>query len=102
MTIDEYGAVGGVRINRGERSTRRKPAPVLLCAPQIPNELRLKYDRYGRNSATNRPSCGTDSSLFIQQFHDRFEKLVSKHVKEFYVVILSRRNEILCKATEGH
>jgi hypothetical protein len=25
---DEYGAVGGMRIGRGNRSTRRKPAPV--------------------------------------------------------------------------
>jgi hypothetical protein len=29
---DDYGAVGGMRIDRGNRSTRRKPAPVpLIC-----------------------------------------------------------------------
>jgi hypothetical protein len=28
---DDYGAVGGMRIGRGNRSTRRKPAPVPLC-----------------------------------------------------------------------
>jgi hypothetical protein len=32
---DDYGAVGGMRIGRGNRSTRRKPAPVPLCPPQI-------------------------------------------------------------------
>jgi hypothetical protein len=32
----DYGAVGGMRIGRGNRSTRRKPAPVSLCPPQIP------------------------------------------------------------------
>jgi hypothetical protein len=36
---DECGAVGGMRIGRGNRSTRRKPAPVPLCPPQIPHYL---------------------------------------------------------------
>jgi hypothetical protein len=35
----DYGAVGGMRIDRGNRSTRRKPAPVPLCPPQIPHDL---------------------------------------------------------------
>jgi hypothetical protein len=34
---DERGAVGGM-IGKGNRSTRRKPAPMLLCAPQIPHD----------------------------------------------------------------
>jgi hypothetical protein len=35
--IDEgdCGAVGGVKIGRGNRSTRGKPAPAPLCPPQI-------------------------------------------------------------------
>jgi hypothetical protein len=36
---DECGVVGGMRIGRGNRSTRRKPAPAKLCTPQIPHEL---------------------------------------------------------------
>jgi hypothetical protein len=36
---DECGAVGGMRIGRGNHSTRRKPAPVPLCPPQIPRDL---------------------------------------------------------------
>jgi hypothetical protein len=36
---DDYGAVGGMRIGRGNRSTRRKPALVPLCPPQIQYEL---------------------------------------------------------------
>jgi hypothetical protein len=36
---DDYGAVCGMRIGRGIRSTRRKPAPVPLCPPQIPHDL---------------------------------------------------------------
>jgi hypothetical protein len=30
---DDYGAVGGMMIGRGNLSTRRKPAPVPLCPP---------------------------------------------------------------------
>jgi hypothetical protein len=33
LDYDECGAVGGMRIGRGNRSTRRKPAPVALCPP---------------------------------------------------------------------
>jgi hypothetical protein len=39
MIDDDYGAVDGMRIGRGNRSTRRKPAPVPLCPPQIPHYL---------------------------------------------------------------
>jgi hypothetical protein len=33
---DYDGEIGGVMIDRGNRSTLRKPAPVPLCPPQIP------------------------------------------------------------------
>jgi hypothetical protein len=36
---DECGAGGGMRIGRGNRSTRRKPAQIQLCPPQIPHDL---------------------------------------------------------------
>jgi hypothetical protein len=36
---DECGAVGGMRIGKGNRSTRRKPAAVPLCQPKIPHDL---------------------------------------------------------------
>jgi hypothetical protein len=35
----DCGAFGGMRIGRGNRSTRRKPAPVPFCPPQIPHDL---------------------------------------------------------------
>jgi hypothetical protein len=31
------GEIGGMKIGRGKRSTRRKPAPAPLCTPQIPH-----------------------------------------------------------------
>jgi hypothetical protein len=39
MIDDECVAVGGVRIGTGNRSDRRKPAPLSLCPPQIPHDL---------------------------------------------------------------
>jgi hypothetical protein len=42
---DEYGAVGGMRIGRGNRSPRRKPAPVPGCPPQVLHDLALVRNR---------------------------------------------------------
>jgi hypothetical protein len=39
MIDDECGAVGEMRLGRGNRSTRKKPAPVLLGPPQLPHNL---------------------------------------------------------------
>jgi hypothetical protein len=38
--IDEgdCGAIGGMKIGRGNRSTRRKPTSAPLCPPQIPHD----------------------------------------------------------------
>jgi hypothetical protein len=36
------GEIGGMMIGRGNRSTRRKPAPVLLCPPQTPHAARTE------------------------------------------------------------
>jgi hypothetical protein len=42
-TPDDYddGEIGGM-IVRGNRSTRRKPAPVPLCPPQTPHAARTR------------------------------------------------------------
>jgi hypothetical protein len=37
----EYGEIGGM-IGRGNRSTRRKPAPVPLCPPQTAHSARMR------------------------------------------------------------
>jgi hypothetical protein len=36
--IDDCEEIGGMKIGRGTRSTRRKPAPAPLCPPQIPHD----------------------------------------------------------------
>jgi hypothetical protein len=39
LMIDDgdCGSIGGMKIGRGNWSTRRKPAPATLCPPQMPN-----------------------------------------------------------------
>jgi hypothetical protein len=36
--IGDCGEIGGIKIGRGNQSTRRKPAPAQLCPPQIPHD----------------------------------------------------------------
>jgi hypothetical protein len=54
------GAVGGMKIGKGNWSTRRKPAPAPLCPPQIPLDQtpRSNPGRRGGKPATNRLSYG--------------------------------------------
>jgi hypothetical protein len=65
--IDEgdCGAIGGMEIGRGNRSTRRKPAPAPLCPPQIPHDqtrARTRAAAVGSQRLTAwamvRPHCG--------------------------------------------
>jgi hypothetical protein len=58
MMINGCGAVGGTRIGRGIRSTRRKSAPMPLCPPQIPHDLGSNPGRSSGKPATNRLSYG--------------------------------------------
>jgi hypothetical protein len=58
--VDEYGAFGGMRIGRGNRSTPRKPASMPLYPLQIPRlDLVSNAGRRGGKPATNRLSCDT-------------------------------------------
>jgi hypothetical protein len=64
---DECGAVGGMRIGKGNRSTRRKPAPVPLCPPQIPHHLawaRTRAAVVGSRRLTAWANARTSSYLY--------------------------------------
>jgi hypothetical protein len=54
MIDDECGAVGGMRIGRGNQSTRGKPSPVPLYPPKILHVLGSNPGRRGGKPATNR------------------------------------------------
>jgi hypothetical protein len=43
--INKGGAVGGMRIQKGNWSTLRKSAPLPLCPPQIPHDLTWDWSR---------------------------------------------------------
>jgi hypothetical protein len=57
---DDCGATGGIKIGRGNRSTRRKPALAPLRPPQIPHDqTRARtLGRRGGKPVTNRLSYG--------------------------------------------
>jgi hypothetical protein len=48
----DCGAIGGMKIGRGNRSIRRKPAAMTLCPPQIPHDL--TWDRIRAAAVRNR------------------------------------------------
>jgi hypothetical protein len=56
MTDDgDCGAIGGMKIGRGNRSTRRKTCPASLCPPQIPldqTRVRTRAAALGRQRLT--------------------------------------------------
>jgi hypothetical protein len=54
----EDGEFGGMKIGRGNRSTRRKSAPAPLRPPQTPLDPGAKPGRRGGKPATNRLSYG--------------------------------------------
>jgi hypothetical protein len=56
--VDECGAVGGMRIGRGSRSTRRKPATLSATNPTL-HHLGLNLGRRGWNPSTDGLSYGT-------------------------------------------
>jgi hypothetical protein len=47
------GEIGGMMIGRGNRSTRRKPAPVTLCPPQTTHVLPRREPRPPRWEASD-------------------------------------------------
>jgi hypothetical protein len=55
-----FGAIGGIKFGRGNRSTRRKPTPAPLCPPHNSTwQTRSRTpDRSGGKPATNRLSYG--------------------------------------------
>jgi hypothetical protein len=60
-TINEYEAVRGMRIGRGNRSTQRKPATMALCPPQIPHDV--TWDRTRVAMVGNRQLTATSFSI---------------------------------------
>jgi hypothetical protein len=90
--IDEgdCGATGRMKIGRGNRSTRRKPAPVALCPPQIPHDqtrARTRASTVGSQRLTAlamaRPSSHSYLNIvFSSQFPDNHDQCFSLQGEE--------------------
>jgi hypothetical protein len=67
--VDEYGAFGGMKIGRGNRSTRRNPAPVPFSLPHIPHDP--TWDRTRAPAVGNRrlTAWGMARPLIGSYFH---------------------------------
>jgi hypothetical protein len=93
---DDCGAIGGMKIVRRNRSTRRKPAPAPFCPPQIPHDqTRARTPgRRGGKLATNRLSYGaTRDDIFL---HDC--KNIVTHLSE-YPRVLNWKLDLLTTLT---
>jgi hypothetical protein len=82
IALGDYddGEIGGMMIGKGNRSTRRKPAPVPLCPPQTPHACPDANPVHrGGKPATNRLSYGTAKSCPIP-FIIRIRKLLERRI----------------------
>jgi hypothetical protein len=89
---DECGAVGGMRIDRRNRSTPRKPVPMPLSLPKTPHYLtwaRTRAVAVGSRQRTSWPMSRSCVVWLIQQYlkHD-LPAVRSSTSKQFYVVAL--------------
>jgi hypothetical protein len=63
--IDGCGAVGGMRIGKGNRSIPRKPVPVLLYPSKILHDLGSSRGRRGGKPAIDHLSYGTAPQMYV-------------------------------------
>jgi hypothetical protein len=61
----DCGAISGMKVGRGNRSTLRKPASMPLCPPHIPHDLNFARTRGRRDvkPVTIRLSYGTTKDI---------------------------------------
>jgi hypothetical protein len=76
----DCGVNGGMKIGRGNRSTRRKPAPMPLCPPQIPHDLTRARTR----AAAVRSQWLTAGLLFTNQLTETVRRPEVQHEIHFY------------------
>jgi hypothetical protein len=69
---DECGAVGGMRIGRRNRSTRRKPTPAPLCPQQIPHDQ--------TRARTRAAAVGSQQTVIIAPYFEPFKSSPYPHI----------------------
>jgi hypothetical protein len=93
----DCGEIGGMKIGRGNRSTRRKPSPVPLCPQQIPHELtraRTRAAAMGSRRLTAwaiaRPLCHLSNAAAKEICKE------SRKFTKFLYTFFLFRNPLLC------
>jgi hypothetical protein len=82
----ENGEFGGIKIGRGNRCTRRKPAPAPLCLPQIP----LDQTRVRNRAAA--VGCQQLTASAMPQPTIHLTQPDIETVKEIYINIIANVN----------
>jgi hypothetical protein len=78
-----FGAIGGMKIGRGNGSTRRKPTPAPLCPPQNPT-----WPDPGSNPGPQRWRYKMVNSRFtVWELRGRGEKNRSRIISSLYVTV---------------
>jgi hypothetical protein len=65
----DCGAIGGMKIGRGNRSTQRKPAPAPLRPPQIPHDQTQARTSYANTLLWKLVNILSGSSYFIYKIN---------------------------------
>jgi hypothetical protein len=99
---DDCGAIGVMKIGRGNRSTRRKPASAPLCPPQIPHDqTRARTpDRRGGKPATNHLSYG--AAIYVCNIYSDVYSLCSSVLKETELRLLFTHNGVKSFPSDVH
>jgi hypothetical protein len=94
---DKCGELGGMRIGRGNRRTRRKPTPEPLCSPQIPHNLtwtRTQAAAVGNRRLTAELWSVVSFQLVDDNKEDCREKLISTDWDLFIFYCFNRRRSL--------
>jgi hypothetical protein len=82
----DCGAIGGMKIGRGNLSTRRKPAPAPLCPPQIPLD-----NTRAAAVESQRPIC--QLYMYIDIHRSTYNE------REFVIICVFPVRELFCSRT---
>jgi hypothetical protein len=90
----DCGEIGGMKISRGNRSTRRKPAPAPLCPPQIPTSLDPRLNP--GPPATNRLSYGAAKcNVNCKAYRNTMTKVTYTKNETRFLYIMKQLNKTL-------
>jgi hypothetical protein len=91
---DDCGAIGGMKIGRGNRSTLRKPAPAPFCPPQIPHDQTWAQTP-GRRSGKPATNCMSYGPAFWTKTWTQNTQIRSRSGTQFDDIVLRHCVEVV-------